>query len=304
MYNNTMETIEELKVHYSWTNIDEENIRSISWIGEKYRDEFIEEFYRYLENFRDTSRYLPDESTRARHKEKVKRWFVSLFTSKYDAQYLRRLHRIGETHVKIGLPPHYVQASMNFVRDYITDKVIKEIGLTEEAKHIMTSINKALDMNLDVMINSFREEELRLYFASGKYQRLLIENIRKLSWFFDTFITLTLTVVAIFLIFWVSYEVWLVVSSQLPLERGGLSILGSVLILYAITELLSEEIRHIRGSALSLKVFVGVALAAIIRKVLIISLAPEKAQELLILSLVTVSLGLVYWLIYRVESKM
>ncbi|MFN3813697.1 MAG: protoglobin domain-containing protein [Aquificaceae bacterium] len=298
-----METIEELKVHYVWTSEDEKNLRSISWIGEKYKEEFIEEFYRYLENFEDTSRYLPDENTRARHKEKVKNWFVSFFNLRYDAQYLRRLHRIGETHVRIGLPPHYVQASMNFVRDYIISKVIKEVGLTEDAKRLIITIDKALDMNLDVMINSFREEELRLYLATGKYQRLLIENIRKLSWFFDTFITLTLTVVAIFLIIWVSYEVLLVVSGQLPLERGGLSILGSVLILYAITELLSEEIKHIRGSALSLKIFVGVALAAIIRKVLIISLAPEKVQELLTLSLVTISLGLVYWLIYRVESK-
>ncbi|MFN7065594.1 MAG: hypothetical protein ACK4OF_05555 [Aquificaceae bacterium] len=35
---------------------------------------------------------------------------------------------MGKTHVKIGLPPHYVQASMNFVREYITDKVIRELG--------------------------------------------------------------------------------------------------------------------------------------------------------------------------------
>ncbi len=89
----------------------------------------------------------------------------------------------------------------------------------------------------------------------------------------------------------------------MPLEKGGLGILGSVLILYAVSELLSEEIKHIRGGTISLKVFVGVALAAIIRKVLVISLTPEKVQELLILSLVTISLGLVFWLIYRVEAR-
>jgi uncharacterized membrane protein (DUF373 family) len=90
----------------------------------------------------------------------------------------------------------------------------------------------------------------------------------------------------------------------LPLERGGLSVLGSILILYAISELLSEEIKHIRGSALSLKIFVSVALAAVIRKVLIISLSPEKFPELITLSLVILALGVVFWLIYRVESKL
>ncbi len=63
---------------------------------------------------------------------------------------------------------------------------------------------------------------------------------------------------------------YMVLAGQLPLERGGLSILGSVLILYAISELLSEEIKHIRGGAVSIKAFVGVALAAVIRKVLIV----------------------------------
>lgn len=298
-----METIEELKVHYNWTREDEENLSKTSWIAEKYKDEFVEEFYRYLENFSDTSKYLPDEETRSRHKKKIKDWFVSLFTSKYDAQYLRRLYRIGKTHVRIGSSPHYVQASMNFVRNYIEDRITREMGYSPETNRILSSINKALDLNLDVMINSSREEELNLYLSSGKYQRLLIENIRRISWFFDTFIILTLAVVGMFLIFWIVYEIWLVSVGSLPLEKGGLSILGSVLVLYAISELLMEEIKHIRGSALSIKIFVGVALAAVIRKVLILSLSPEKVQELITLSLVTLALGVVFWLLYKVESK-
>jgi hypothetical protein len=53
-----METIEELKVHYNWTEEDKENLRRIAWIGEKYKEEFVEEFYRYLENFPDAGKYL------------------------------------------------------------------------------------------------------------------------------------------------------------------------------------------------------------------------------------------------------
>lgn len=82
-----------------------------------------------------------------------------------------------------------------------------------------------------------------------------------------------------------------------------MSILGSVLILYAISELLSEEIKHIKGGTVSIKAFVGVALAAVIRKVLILSLSPERFMELITLSLVLFSLGLVYWIIHKVESS-
>jgi uncharacterized membrane protein (DUF373 family) len=299
-----METVEELKVHYNWTEEDEENLRRISWIGEKYKEEFIEEFYGYLENFPDASKYLPSKEIRERHKEKIKRWFVSLFTSKYDAQYLKGLYSVGEVHFKIGLSLHHVQASMNFVRSYLMNIINKEMGVSAEASRMLLSINKALDINLDVMINSFREEELGLHDSMGKYQKLLIENVKRISWFFDFFIVLTLAVVGLFLIIWITYEIWLILMGVLPLEKGALSVLGSILILYAISELLSEEIKHIKGSALSLKIFVGVALAAVIRKVLIISLSPEKVQELITISLVIVALGVVFWLIHRVESKL
>lgn len=299
-----METIEKLKVHYNWTEEDEENLRRVSWIGEKYKEKFVEEFYRYLENFPDAGKYLSSKEVRDRHEEKIKRWFVSLFTSKYDAQYLKGLYRMGEDHLKIGLPLHYVQALISFVRSYLMNIISREMGTSAEANRILLSVNKALDINLDVIINSFREEELRLHDSMGNYQKLLIENIKRISWFFDFFIVLTLAVVGLFLIIWIIYEIWLILTGVLPLERGGLSVLGSILILYAISELLSEEIKHIKGSALSLKVFVGVALAAVIRKVLIISLSPEKVQELITLSLVILALGVVFWLIYRVESKL
>ena len=289
-----METIEGLKVHYNQTEGDEENLRRIAWIGEKYKEEFVEEFYRYLENFPDASKHLPSKEVSERHEEKIKRWFVSLFTSKYDAQYLKGLYRVGEDHLKIGLPLHYVYALISFVRSYLMNIINREMGTSAETSRILLSTNKALDINLDVMINSFREEELRLHDSMGKYQKLLIENVKRISWFFDFFIVLTLSVVGLFLIIWIIYEIWLILTGVLPLERGGLSVLGSILILYAISELLSEEIKHIKGSALSLKVFVGVALAAVIRKVLIISLSSEKVQELITLSPVILALGVVF----------
>ncbi len=136
-----------------------------------------------------------------------------------------------------------------------------------------------------------------------KRQRVLLLSIKGVAWLFDVFVVLTLATVGIFLMVWIVYEFYLVITGELPLERGGLSILGSVLILYAISELLSEEIKHIKGGTVSIKAFVGVALAAVIRKVLIISLSPEKVMELITLSVVLFALGLVYWIIHKVESS-
>jgi len=80
-----------------------------------------------------------------------------------------------------------------------------------------------------------------------KRQRVLLLSIKGVAWLFDAFVILTLATVGIFLMVWIVYEFYLVMTGALPLERGGLSILGSVLILYAISELLSEEIKHINS---------------------------------------------------------
>ncbi len=298
-----METLEEIRTHYSWSEEDEENLNTIAWIGERFVDEFLERFYNLLDSFKDAQYYLSDEKVRKRHREKIRSWFVGLFKSRYDAEYIRKLRKIGEVHAKIGLPPHYVQASMSLVRDFLEEKISAELECNPEREKVMRSLHKALDLNLDVIISSSRDEELKRYRPTGKYQRVLIENIRRISWFFDAFIILTLFFVGLSLIAWIVYELWLIATGGMPLERGGLSILGSALILYAVSELLTEEIKHVRGAAVSLKVFVGVALAALIRKVLIVSLSPEKAQELITLSVTVLALGAVFWLIHRVERE-
>jgi uncharacterized membrane protein (DUF373 family) len=298
-----METIEQLKTHYQWNDQVEAHLMKLERFGDKYKAEFIERLYDYLATFEDTRTYLPDDQVMGRHKGKLMQWFAALFARRHDAQYMRNLYRIGEVHVKLGLPPHYVNASMDFVRRFVMEKLTIEFGRTEERDVVAESVNKLLDINLDVMTSSYREEELKLYLASGKYQKMVIENVRRASWFFDVFIVVALAVSGLFLITRISAEVWSVLMGDVSLEGGAVSIMGSMLILYAISELLAEGIRHIRGGALGLKVFVTVALAAIIRKILIVSLAPEQIQELFALTALVLSLGVTYWLIRRAEEK-
>lgn len=298
-----METIEQLKTHYRWNAEVDEHLKKLEAFGEKYKVEFIEGLYDYLATFEDTRTYLPDEQVMGRHKDKLMKWFGALFSGRHDAQYMRNLYRIGEVHVKLGLPPHYVNASMGFVRRFIGEKLTLELGRSEERDAVAESVDKVLDVNLDVMTSSYREEELKLYLASGKYQKILIENVRRASWFFDMFIVVAFSVVGLFLITRIGQEMFAVVAGDVALEKGAISVMGSMLILYAISELLGEGIKHIRGGALGLKVFVTVALAAIIRKILIVSLSSEQSQELFVLALLLFSLGVTYWLIRRAEEK-
>ncbi len=298
-----METIVELKYQYNFNYEDEKNLKELKNFGEKYREEFVEKLHTYIHNFKDVDKYFPREEIKKRHKEKLMKWFTLLFSGSYGSQYLKNIYRTGEVHLKIGLPPHYLHATMNFVREFIHSKLTSEFGCTKDRDRYFQSIQKLLDLNLDVMSGSYREEELKLYLASGKLHRIAIEAIRRIIYGFDFFIVIALLTAGLFLIYFILEEGLMVVRGILPLEKGALGIMGSSLILYAISELLSGEITKLRGGTMSLKIFVSVALAAIIRKVLITSLSPEKTNELLVLSVLLISLGIVYWIIRKVEGK-
>src|SRR4030067_3256350 len=86
-------------------------------------------------------------------------------------------------------------------------------------------------------------------------------------------------------------------------EKGLVSALGSLLILWLMIELMDAEIERLQGGDFQLSIFVGVALVAFIRKVLVASLAHESLQvEIMYLAGILI-LGVIYWLGSRTEIR-
>ncbi|ADC90055.1 conserved hypothetical protein [Thermocrinis albus DSM 14484] len=277
-----MVSFEELKTSYRWTAEDEENLRSLSHLVPSWVEEFLESIRK-------------DEHDE-RCFQSIREWLIATFSGPHDERYVRKIHNMLQEHLKAGCTLHHLQVLLSSVREFLLDKLTAQLGYSHQRDSLFRSVEKTLDLSLSIMLLSQKEEVPR-------HRRLLLDNIQRGLWILDLFIVISLFIVGVFLISWISYEFLLVLLGRLPLEKGGLSILGSILILYAISELLAHEVKHVKSGIISLKVFVGVALAALIRKVLIVSLTPEKMYELLSLAGVIVSLGLVYWLIHRVEEK-
>ncbi len=88
-------------------------------------------------------------------------------------------------------------------------------------------------------------------------------------------------------------------------ERGLISAIGSLLVLWMMIELLGTEIRHLQGGEFNINVFVGVALVAFIRKILISSFQEDITNETKYFLVGTILvLGFIYWLISKTEKQM
>ncbi|MCC7203324.1 MAG: phosphate-starvation-inducible PsiE family protein [Nitrospirae bacterium] len=298
-----METMEDVKKSYSFSEQDEENLLSLRDLIEKNSYDFISKFYDYILRFKSVSSFLKDEGTIANHKEKVRQWFIRLFEGDYNEEYLRRLNRIGEVHVRIGLPGHYVNSSISFVRKYCFKLLTDEFGCSRQRDVLINSVDKIIDMNLDIMTISYREEELRSFILPRRLEYTMIEYARRFAFSLDLFLLAVLILTSVFVLGFVCYEVYGITTGAISIETGILKVLGTLLIIWAIGELLNSEIHHLKGGKFAVTAFLTLAIAAVIRKILIATLSTEKFADILVLGGIVLALGIVYWLIGHSNDK-
>lgn len=294
--------MEEVKQVYLFTDQDAENLLGIKSLMERNGDLFISKFYDFILRFKNVSSYLHDDETIEKHKAKVRQWFIRLFEGNYNEEYLRSLYKIGEIHVKIGLPGHYVNSSMSFVRRFCHKVLTDEFGCSKQRDVIINSIDKILDLNLDVMTISYREQELRSYILPRKLEYTVIEFARRFAFSLDLFLIFVLILTSVFVLGFVGYEIYGIATGLINVETGILKILGTLLIIWAIGELMNAEIHHLKGGKFAVTAFLTLAIAAVIRKILIATLSTEKVADILTLGGIVLALGVVYWLVEHSSS--
>ncbi len=293
-----MESIEKIKEHYRFTDEDVSLLMRLRPVMERYREEFVEEFYNFVKDFEETKRFLKDEATIKRHQDALKLWFMKLFSGTYGSHYLSELRKVGEVHVKVGLHTHYVNAAFHFVKIYIHGILHREIPDIKERARMLESVEKILDMNLDVFTNSYVEEEKKFFF-SLKVESYLVQMANRFSHGLNLILVIGLVLLGFMVMGLFAYDILHILDGDI--EKGLLSTLGSLLMLWVVIELMDTEIKHLRGGKFAIKVFISVALVAVIRKILVTSLSSEEVGAQLSLVAAVAVLGAIYWLIAKVE---
>ncbi len=294
-----MENIEKIKTHYNFTAGDVKNLKRLEPLMEKHKDEFVVDFYNYVKNFEEAGKYLKDAQIIKRHQDALKIWFMELFNGEYGLKYMNELDKVGMTHVKINLPAHYVNAAFHFVKDFTSSVLHKEIESVDERAYLDRSVIKILDINLDIFTSSYIEEEKR-FFLSQKVESFLIQFANRVSHGLNLTLVLGLVALGVMVIGLFAYDIMHILDGNL--EQGILGTLGSLLMLWVVIELMDTEIKHLKGGKFAIKVFISVALVAMIRKILVASLKHDAVEAQLSLVAAVAVLGAVYWLIARVEK--
>jgi len=292
-----MQNYKDLKEHYQFSEEEASILKELQPRMIELADTFIDEFYDYIWGFGKTAQFLKNKEIIAYHRAKIKEWFINLFSGKYDLPYFIYLYKIGEVHVKIGLPTHYVNSAFTFVRTFVLKSIEENFENKEQHVKEIKAVEKIIDINLDALTSSYREEEMSKYLSLSKIEKNILQGLKKFNSYINYFLAGALALVAFFAVGLFVYDIYLLFFSNIGIEKGILTVLGSLLVLWAAIELIHEEIKHLQGEGFAIGAFIMLAMAALIRKVLIYSLSSEKGEELLIIAAVIVGLAVSYWLV-------
>ena len=163
------------------------------------------------------------------------------------------------------------------------------------------SVGKILDISLDVITTAYIEEEIKTYSPVYKVKSSLITFSERFSQTTNLLLVMALIGLTLGVVWLFAQDVMLLLSGDV--ERGIISALGSMLLLWLMIELMNTEISHLKGGKFHISVFVGVALVTMIRETMIATLKHEKPESIYYLIAAILVIGFVFWIVTKAEDR-
>lgn len=145
----------QLLLHnYAFNENDVRILKELSPLARTNVDDFLILFYKRIFTFEHASHFLSNDTIIQRHRRKIRAWFLRLFNGIYDEAYFEMLHRISQTHVRIALPNHYVNAALHVVRSFL-----REMLISHQRIDALKSVDKLIDMHIDALSGIYNATE-------------------------------------------------------------------------------------------------------------------------------------------------
>ncbi len=295
-----MRSFKEIKHDYRFTEDDEKRLASLQQLMGEHSDEIMSTLNLWFMGTRGAAAFFSEETLKTHVFMTQKMWFSELFSGTYDNRFYEKLIRIGAAHVRRQVDVHYIQRSGNIVKNSCTGILSKLDKPIEEITSDIISVGKMVDISMNVILNSYIEEEMRIFSPVYKVRSALIsfsERFSRGTNFMMVFALIGLTIGV----------GWLFVRDVANIFSGDvepaiISSLGSMLLLWLMIELMSTEIAHLKGGKFRISVFIGVALVTMIRETMIATLRHERPESVYYLIAAILVIGFVYWIVTKTEE--
>ena len=156
---------DEMKRSIGLSERDAANVRSLAPYATPAIPAIVHRFYEQLlrhEGARDV--FTGGKQQMERLGALLSAWLRELFEVRFDEAYYDKRRRIGNAHVRVGLPQHYVFAGMGLIWEDLERRI--RGAEVPEAHDKLRSLHKLLMLELAVILESYKEsysEQIRRF---------------------------------------------------------------------------------------------------------------------------------------------
>jgi rsbT co-antagonist protein RsbR len=151
--------------------IDDNVLNDVRAVGEivlAKEEEFLDDFYNWLETQPEFDQYFSDPEVLARTKKNQYKFWEDFFRGSPDDDYLRRREGLGKTHARIGLPlTTYFTGVGKFVRTI--HRLLDEEKMKDDLRlRYMQSVDRYMRLDVAIIVGTYTRIEKETIAAQGR----------------------------------------------------------------------------------------------------------------------------------------
>ncbi len=172
------EIFADLKRFIDFGDEDIENLKALRPLFAEHGGALTDRFYDKLNAVPETAALIEGRVDSLKKTHGI--WMDQLFAGDYGEAYFEGRWKIGLTHVRVNVPPHYVEAVVSFLRaesEHLLARELKDPAMVAK-RH--ASVLKILDIDLMVINFAYAAERIdRLCNFTGMSKKLIERCIEK-----------------------------------------------------------------------------------------------------------------------------
>jgi signal transduction histidine kinase len=150
---------ENLKLYVGFDDDSSAALRELHPLAAPSFDAIVDDFYDAIEAHPGARAAITGGHEQIeRLKKTLHLWIDKLLLGPHDEAYHALRARIGRVHVRIALPQQYMFTAMDRIRVRLLDIVQTRVAEPEAARRIAKALNQIIDLELAIMLESYRED--------------------------------------------------------------------------------------------------------------------------------------------------
>jgi PAS domain S-box-containing protein len=150
---------EEMKRYVRFGADDAARLAALRPHAEPHFARIAAEFYDRIREHEQAHDVFTGEEQVERLRRSLIRWLGRVLTGPYDEAYFSETANIGHAHVRVGLPQRYMFTAMALIRVALGTIADDALG-SHEAGPTRSSVAKVLDLELAIMLETYRDDLL------------------------------------------------------------------------------------------------------------------------------------------------